>query len=64
MYELHVIASGFHSLQWCVYDTCKCADIRKCMCAAVSNYAHACAARGVILQGWMDSDPCGENTCL
>ncbi|XP_016322212.1 mucin-2-like [Sinocyclocheilus anshuiensis] len=44
--------------QWCVYDTCKCADIRKCMCAAVSNYAHACAARGVILQGWMDSDPC------
>ncbi|XP_016122936.1 mucin-2 [Sinocyclocheilus grahami] len=44
--------------QWCVYDTCKCADIRKCMCAAVSNYAHACAVRGVILQGWMDSDPC------
>ncbi|XP_058622662.1 mucin-2 isoform X2 [Onychostoma macrolepis] len=44
--------------QWCVYDTCKCADITKCMCAAVSNYAHACAARAVILQGWMDSDPC------
>ncbi|XP_042608509.1 mucin-2-like [Cyprinus carpio] len=44
--------------QWCVYDTCKCADIKKCMCAAVSNYAHACAARGIILQGWMDSDPC------
>uniref|UniRef100_A0A8C1GCX6 VWFD domain-containing protein n=1 Tax=Cyprinus carpio TaxID=7962 RepID=A0A8C1GCX6_CYPCA len=44
--------------QWCVYDTCKCADIRECMCAAVSNYAHACAARGIILQGWMDSDPC------
>uniref|UniRef100_A0A8C1I8J6 Uncharacterized protein n=1 Tax=Cyprinus carpio TaxID=7962 RepID=A0A8C1I8J6_CYPCA len=43
--------------QWCVYDTCKCADIKKCMCAAVSNYAHACAARGIILQGWMDSDP-------
>ncbi|XP_016322227.1 mucin-2-like isoform X13 [Sinocyclocheilus anshuiensis] len=49
--------------QWCVYDTCKCADIRKCMCAAVSNYAHACAARGVILQGWMDSDPCASE-CL
>ncbi|XP_039521923.1 mucin-2 isoform X5 [Pimephales promelas] len=44
--------------QWCVYDTCKCADIKKCMCAAVSTYAHACAAKGVILQGWMDSDPC------
>ncbi|RXN22579.1 mucin-2-like isoform X5 [Labeo rohita] len=46
--------------KWCVYDTCKCADIRKCMCAAVSNYAHACAARGIILQGWMDSEPCGS----
>jgi len=35
------------------------------MCAAVSTYAHACAAKGVILQGWMDSDPCGENfMCL
>ncbi|XP_059391926.1 mucin-2-like [Carassius carassius] len=44
--------------QWCVYDTCKCADIKKCMCAAVSNYAHVCAARGIILQGWMDSEPC------
>ncbi|XP_052453243.1 mucin-2-like [Carassius gibelio] len=44
--------------QWCVYDTCKCADIKKCMCAAVSNYAHVCAARGIILHGWMDSEPC------
>ncbi|XP_051545118.1 mucin-2-like [Myxocyprinus asiaticus] len=42
----------------CVYDTCKCADIKKCMCAALSTYAHACAARGIILQGWMDSEPC------
>uniref|UniRef100_A0A672NWX5 Mucin 5.1, oligomeric mucus/gel-forming n=1 Tax=Sinocyclocheilus grahami TaxID=75366 RepID=A0A672NWX5_SINGR len=49
--------------QWCVYDTCKCADIRKCMCAAVSNYAHACAVRGVILQGWMDSDPYMISKC-
>ncbi|XP_051548147.1 mucin-2-like [Myxocyprinus asiaticus] len=44
--------------EWCVYDTCKCADIKKCMCASLSTYAHACAARGVILKGWMDSDPC------
>ncbi|XP_056307305.1 mucin-2-like, partial [Danio aesculapii] len=48
--------------QWCIYDTCKCADIRKCMCAALSTYAHACAARGIILQGWMDAEPCGEKT--
>ncbi|XP_077066438.1 mucin-5AC-like [Siphateles boraxobius] len=44
--------------QRCVYDTCKCTDIKKCMCAAVSNYAHTCAAKGVIPQGWMDSEPC------
>ncbi|XP_077066319.1 uncharacterized protein LOC143720620 [Siphateles boraxobius] len=44
--------------QRCVYDTCKCTDIKKCMCAAVSTYAHACAAKGVILLGWMDSEPC------
>ncbi|XP_050954952.1 LOW QUALITY PROTEIN: mucin-5B-like [Labeo rohita] len=44
--------------QWCVYDTCKCADIKGCMCAAISNYAHACAARGIILQGWMDPENC------
>nr|XP_021326285.1 mucin-2-like isoform X1 [Danio rerio] len=47
--------------QWCVYDTCKCADIRQCMCAALSTYAHACAARGIILQGWMDAEPCETN---
>ncbi|XP_056596652.1 mucin-2-like [Triplophysa dalaica] len=44
--------------QRCVHDTCKCADISKCMCAALSSYAHACAARGIILQGWLDSYPC------
>ncbi|XP_056596653.1 mucin-2-like [Triplophysa dalaica] len=48
--------------QSCVYDTCKCADIGKCMCAALSSYAHACAARGVVIQGWMDSYPC-ESKC-
>ncbi|XP_051548146.1 mucin-2-like [Myxocyprinus asiaticus] len=42
----------------CVYDTCKCTDIKKCMCASLSTYAHACAARGVVLQNWMASDPC------
>ncbi|XP_051975188.1 mucin-2-like [Xyrauchen texanus] len=42
----------------CVYDTCKCADIKKCMCASLSTYAHACAARGIILQDWMDSEHC------
>ncbi|TRY87244.1 hypothetical protein DNTS_031751, partial [Danionella cerebrum] len=42
----------------CVHDTCKCADIRKCMCGAVSSYAHVCAAKGITIQDWMDKDPC------
>ncbi|XP_057185196.1 mucin-2-like [Triplophysa rosa] len=46
--------------QRCVHDTCKCADIGKCMCAALSSYAHACAARGVVLQSWLDSYPCDK----
>nr|XP_055049039.1 mucin-5AC [Misgurnus anguillicaudatus] len=46
--------------QNCVYDTCKCADIGKCMCAALSAYAHACAERGIILHGWVDSYPCDK----
>ncbi|RXN23825.1 mucin-2-like protein [Labeo rohita] len=50
--------------QWCVYDTCKCADIKGCMCAAISNYAHACAARGIILQGWMDPENCDQTGAL
>ncbi|XP_067236748.1 mucin-2 [Chanodichthys erythropterus] len=45
--------------QRCVYDTCKCADIKNCMCAALSTYAHACAAKGVVLKGWMDREVCG-----
>ncbi|TRY87240.1 hypothetical protein DNTS_031749 [Danionella cerebrum] len=48
--------------QWCVYDTCKCADIKKCMCGAVSNYVHACAAREIFIQGWMETEPC-DGSC-
>lgn len=29
------------------------------MCAALSSYVHACAARGISLDGWRD-DACSE----
>ncbi|KAL7867728.1 hypothetical protein SRHO_G00091120 [Serrasalmus rhombeus] len=43
----------------CIYDACKCARSEECMCAAVSSYAHECAAEGVLLQGWRNIT-CGK----
>ncbi|XP_056273204.1 mucin-2 [Pseudoliparis swirei] len=39
----------------CVYDTCVCENSEECMCAAVSSYVHACAAEGVLLNGWRNT---------
>ncbi|XP_040893938.1 mucin-2-like isoform X2 [Toxotes jaculatrix] len=39
----------------CIYDTCTCENSEECMCAAVSSYVHACAAEGVLLNGWRDT---------
>nr|XP_058925250.1 mucin-5B [Kogia breviceps] len=48
-----VISPGpFHSN--CMFDTCNCEKSEDCMCAALSSYVWACAARGVLLSGWRD----------
>ncbi|XP_035317018.1 mucin-2 isoform X1 [Cricetulus griseus] len=39
----------------CKYDTCNCQNNEDCMCAALSSYARACAAKGVMLWGWRES---------
>ncbi|XP_054581705.1 mucin-5AC [Eptesicus fuscus] len=36
----------------CLFDTCNCEKSEDCLCAALSAYVHACAARGVLLRGW------------
>ncbi|XP_063293571.1 mucin-2-like [Pelobates fuscus] len=36
----------------CRYDACSCKNSEVCMCAAVSSYVRACAAKGIILWGW------------
>ncbi|XP_063802190.1 mucin-2-like [Pseudophryne corroboree] len=36
----------------CRYDSCVCKNSELCMCAAVSSYVRACAAKGIILWGW------------
>lgn len=43
--------------QRCKYDTCNCQNNEECLCAALSSYARACAAKGVTLRGWR------ENVC-
>ncbi|XP_051755498.1 mucin-5AC-like [Ctenopharyngodon idella] len=39
----------------CIYDSCNCEKSEDCMCAALSSYVHACAARGIVLDGWRDA---------
>eukprot|EP00073_Rattus_norvegicus_P020333 XP_006230670.1 PREDICTED: mucin-5B isoform X1 [Rattus norvegicus] len=36
----------------CLFDTCNCENSEDCMCAALSSYVRACAAKGVLLSGW------------
>ncbi|XP_012668766.1 mucin-5B [Otolemur garnettii] len=38
----------------CMFDTCNCERSEDCLCAALSSYVHACAARGLLLHGWRD----------
>ncbi|PNI26738.1 MUC5AC isoform 1 [Pan troglodytes] len=38
----------------CMFDTCNCERSEDCLCAALSSYVHACAAKGVQLSGWRD----------
>uniref|UniRef100_A0A8C6YRF5 Mucin-5AC-like n=1 Tax=Nothoprocta perdicaria TaxID=30464 RepID=A0A8C6YRF5_NOTPE len=39
----------------CMFDTCNCEKSEDCMCAALSSYVRACAAKGVLLTGWRSS---------
>lgn len=43
----------------CLFDTCNCENSEDCMCAALSSYVRACAAKGVLLSDWREGI-CGE----
>lgn len=45
--------------RFCRYDVCACADSEECLCSALSAYAAACAARGVLLS-WRSHSLCGN----
>nr|XP_035119721.2 mucin-5AC [Callithrix jacchus] len=38
----------------CMFDTCNCERSEDCLCATLSSYVHACAAKGLQLSGWRD----------
>ncbi|KYO22185.1 mucin-6 precursor [Alligator mississippiensis] len=42
--------SSYHTN--CMFDTCNCEKSEDCMCASLSAYVRACAAKGVLLSGW------------
>ncbi|XP_068168133.1 von Willebrand factor [Antennarius striatus] len=43
--------------RFCRYDVCACVDGEECLCSALSAYAAACAARGVLLR-WRSPSLC------
>ncbi|XP_069660133.1 mucin-5AC [Haliaeetus albicilla] len=47
----------------CMFDTCNCEKSEDCMCAALSSYVRACAAKGVVITGWR-SKACTKDTTL
>lgn len=43
------------SLQRCVYQACNYEETFPYICAALGDYAHMCASRGILLWGWRNS---------
>uniref|UniRef100_H9H905 Mucin 5B, oligomeric mucus/gel-forming n=1 Tax=Monodelphis domestica TaxID=13616 RepID=H9H905_MONDO len=50
--QCHSIVSPAPYYKNCMFDTCNCEKSEDCLCAALSSYVRACAARGVVLSGW------------
>ncbi|XP_011802976.1 PREDICTED: mucin-2-like, partial [Colobus angolensis palliatus] len=50
----HSVVDPAEYYKRCKYDTCNCQNNEDCLCAALSSYARACAAKGVMLWGWRD----------
>ncbi|XP_066108498.1 mucin-5AC [Saccopteryx bilineata] len=50
--ECHAAVNPASYYSNCLFDTCNCEKSEDCLCAALSSYVWACAARGVLLRGW------------
>uniref|UniRef100_A0A4W4DVB5 VWFD domain-containing protein n=1 Tax=Electrophorus electricus TaxID=8005 RepID=A0A4W4DVB5_ELEEL len=52
--KCHVVVDPKDYKDRCMYDSCNCVNSEDCMCAAISSYVRACAAKGVLINGWRD----------
>ncbi|MEQ2275343.1 hypothetical protein XENORESO_002286, partial [Xenotaenia resolanae] len=53
----HFLVNPAPFQRFCRYDVCACGDGEECLCSALSAYAAACSARGVLLN-WRSSSLC------
>ncbi|XP_060891247.1 von Willebrand factor [Labrus mixtus] len=53
----HFLVNPAPFQRFCRYDVCACLDEESCLCSALSAYAAACAARGVLLN-WRSPSLC------
>uniref|UniRef100_A0A3Q3S0D4 von Willebrand factor n=1 Tax=Mastacembelus armatus TaxID=205130 RepID=A0A3Q3S0D4_9TELE len=53
----HFLVNPGPFLRFCRYDVCACVDGEECLCSALSAYAAACAAKGVLLN-WRSPSLC------
>ncbi|KAG7521790.1 von Willebrand factor [Solea senegalensis] len=53
----HFLVNPAHFQRFCRYDVCACEDGAECLCSALSAYAAACAAKGVLLN-WRSPSLC------
>uniref|UniRef100_A0A3B4Y3U2 von Willebrand factor n=1 Tax=Seriola lalandi dorsalis TaxID=1841481 RepID=A0A3B4Y3U2_SERLL len=53
----HFLVNPAPFQRFCRYDVCACVDGEECLCSALSAYAAACAARGVLLN-WRSPSLC------
>eukprot|EP00079_Xenopus_tropicalis_P034870 XP_017948641.1 PREDICTED: mucin-2-like [Xenopus tropicalis] len=51
-WKCHLAVDPVEYYKRCEYDTCSCSHSEACMCATLSSYARACAAKGIILWDW------------
>ncbi|ELK13188.1 Mucin-6 [Pteropus alecto] len=53
--KCHALVNPKPFYKRCVYQACNYEETFPHICAALGDYAHTCASRGVLLRGWRDS---------
>ncbi|XP_043569125.1 mucin-19-like [Chiloscyllium plagiosum] len=51
----HSVVDFAKYYEMCKVTSCNCENVTDCICAALGGYAHACAAKGIIVNNWRRS---------